>query len=314
MPFQTQVNATPAPGIPGTFASANPYATIDAGPGGLTAGAAAVTGLFNWIVQATQTVESVCPTAPLSVPDGFLADNHQGLITTWLGAASTLIPQGLGVTLFDRGDFWASNLFAPASVNQKVFVNKVGQIVGAAAGSFVTTDVSAASPVISSGSISGSVLTVVTGSGLEVGQSLTDPNTLALIGYITSLGSGTGGAGTYNLNQTATYPAASAFTVAGQPATGATGTASFATSVMTVTALTTGHFAVGQFISSAGVAAGTYITSLGTGTGGTGTYNLSTSPGTISAQAVSASGWIETPWSIKSAGNVGDVVKIGVRN
>jgi hypothetical protein len=82
--------------------------------------------------------------------------------------------------------------------------------------------------------------------------------------------------------------------VASAPTTGqyavtsaATGTASFATNVMTVTAVTTGVFAVGQSITSAGVAAGT-ISSLGTGTGGTGTYNLSTSPGTISAQAVTA--------------------------
>ena len=66
-------------------------------------------------------------------------------------------------------------------------------------------------------------------------------------------------------------------------------TASFATNVMTVTvAGSSGSFAVGQQITSASVAAGTTITSLGTGTGGTGTYNLSTSPGTISAQAVTA--------------------------
>ena len=83
--------------------------------------------------------------------------------------------------------------------------------------------------------------------------------------------------------------------VASGPTTGqyaltpaAVGTASFATNIMTVTAVTSGAFAVGQAVTSAGVAAGTYISSLGTGTGGTGTYNLSTSPGTIVAQAVTA--------------------------
>lgn len=66
------------------------------------------------------------------------------------------------------------------------------------------------------------------------------------------------------------------------------GTASFATNVMTVTAVGngSGSFAVGQVIEAAGVAAGTTISSLGTGTGGTGTYNLSTSPGTIAAENV----------------------------
>ena len=81
-------------------------------------------------------------------------------------------------------------------------------------------------------------------------------------------------------------PVGMQYAVAG-PVTGAT--ASFATNVMTVTVAGSGSFAVGQVITSTGVAAGTYISSLGTGTGGTGTYNLSTSPGTIAAQAVTAS-------------------------
>lgn len=51
-------------------------------------------------------------------------------------------------------------------------------------------------------------------------------------------------------------------------------TASIAsTGVMTVTAVATGTLAVGQSITGSGVPAGTRITSLGSGTGGTGTYN-----------------------------------------
>lgn len=44
--------------------------------------------------------------------------------------------------------------------------------------------------------------------------------------------------------------------------------------VMTVTAVGSGVLAVGQSVTGTGVTAGTYISSLGTGTGGTGTYNL----------------------------------------
>ena len=65
-------------------------------------------------------------------------------------------------------------------------------------------------------------------------------------------------------------------------------TASFATNVMTVTVAGTGSFAVGQTVSAVGVPANTYISSLGTGTGGTGTYNLSTTPGTLTARATTA--------------------------
>jgi hypothetical protein len=55
-------------------------------------------------------------------------------------------------------------------------------------------------------------------------------------------------------------------------------TATIATTVLTVTGTPTGApIGVGQVISGAGVTAGTTITSLGTGTGGAGTYNLSVS-------------------------------------
>lgn len=89
------------------------------------------------------------------------------------------------------------------------------------------------------------------------------------------------------LTRVATGPTTGQYSAVG-PAIGAT--ASFATNVMTVTvAPTSGAFAVGQQITSAGVATGTYISTLGTGTGGTGTYTLSAAPGTIAAQAASGS-------------------------
>lgn len=55
---------------------------------------------------------------------------------------------------------------------------------------------------------------------------------------------------------------------------GAVVTGVIAASVLTVSAVTSGTLRVGQILSGTGVAAGTYISSLGTGTGGTGTYNV----------------------------------------
>jgi uncharacterized phage protein gp47/JayE len=52
-------------------------------------------------------------------------------------------------------------------------------------------------------------------------------------------------------------------------------TAAIAGAVMTVSAVASGTLAVGQTITGAGVLPGTRIASLGTGAGGTGTYNLS---------------------------------------
>lgn len=55
------------------------------------------------------------------------------------------------------------------------------------------------------------------------------------------------------------------------------GTGTIATTVLTISAMTSGAFAVGQALTGAGVTAGTTITGLGTGLGGTGTYTVSAS-------------------------------------
>ena len=71
------------------------------------------------------------------------------------------------------------------------------------------------------------------------------------------------------------------------PSTGVV-SASFATNVMTVLSVTSGVIAAGDIITATNVTAGTFVSSLGTGTGGIGTYNLSTSPGTLGSRTASA--------------------------
>jgi hypothetical protein len=58
-------------------------------------------------------------------------------------------------------------------------------------------------------------------------------------------------------------------------------TASIATNVLTVTAVTSGTLAIGHTIQGTGIPDGVTITALGTGTGGTGTYTLSQQINTI---------------------------------
>lgn len=62
-------------------------------------------------------------------------------------------------------------------------------------------------------------------------------------------------------------------------------TGAISTTTLTVSAVTSGALAVGQLLSGTGVTAGTYITALGTGTGGTGTYTVSVSQ-TVSSTAI----------------------------
>ncbi|MER8478448.1 hypothetical protein [Mesorhizobium sp. M1163] len=66
-------------------------------------------------------------------------------------------------------------------------------------------------------------------------------------------------------------------------------TGSIAGTTLTVSAVAAGVIAVGQQISGSGVTAGTTITALGTGSGGTGTYTVSASQ-TVSSTTISAYG------------------------
>jgi len=69
--------------------------------------------------------------------------------------------------------------------------------------------------------------------------------------------------------------------------TAAVVTGSIAATTMTVTAVTSGTLAVGQQVSGTGVSPGTFITALGTGTGGTGTYTVGISQ-TVGSETLTA--------------------------
>ena len=73
---------------------------------------------------------------------------------------------------------------------------------------------------------------------------------------------------------------------------GAVVTGSITASVLTVSAVSSGTLRVGQVLSGTGITAGTYISALGTGTGGTGTYTV-VGDTTASETTVTATG---NPW------------------
>jgi hypothetical protein len=89
-------------------------------------------------------------------------------------------------------------------------------------------------------------------------------------------------------------------------ASGALG-GSISTTVFTDTTHGTGRFTVGMLLTGTGVAAGTYITSLGTGTGANagGTYNVSISQ-TVTSQTITGTA---TPNGLYTGGNVSPSVK-----
>jgi hypothetical protein len=137
-----------------------------------------------------------------------------------------------------------------------------------------TWRISTPSSAVFTGSISGTTLTVtaITNGTIAAGQSLFGVNVTSET-VITALGTGTGGIGTYtiNLSQSVASRQMNSTTV------GALVTGSISGTTLTVSAVTSGTLYVGQTIQGTGVTALTIITALGTGTGGAGTYTVSTS-------------------------------------
>ena len=134
-----------------------------------------------------------------------------------------------------------------------------------------------------SGTIATTVLTVggsITGT-FKVGMLITGTGVTAGTTII-SFGTGVGGAGTYNLSISQTVSTATTITASMTLDTANTNSGSISGTVLTIAAgsasiSNTGNWRVGMTVSGTGVTAGTTITSLGTGTGGAGTYNLSAS-------------------------------------
>jgi hypothetical protein len=330
--FQQAVAMYPAVGIWGARASMDPTAAVNAGQFNLTAGILGVAvGKFAWQAYTPSTglgvINNFSPTVP-TIPDGFIGNEQQALITSWLAQNGMVIPAGYAVGAFyNRGSFWGKTVYADAAIGNKVFANLFsGDIYPANSGAFVTTAVgSAASVTATTTAGSFSMNITATGSGtVAVGQQISGPGLQAqLPTYIESFGTYNGTAGTVNLTQAAvTASTGGAFTTVANVGIGGctatSGTITSGSAALTMNAGTyVGQIAVGQqiYCATAGLPVGAYVSALGTSTGGAGTLTIgpSNATATITAQAFQFSAWIETPWYFLSAGNVGDLVKIGTR-
>jgi hypothetical protein len=156
-----------------------------------------------------------------------------------------------------------------------------------------TWRISSPSAAVFTGSISGTTLTVtaITNGTIAAGQSLLGVGVTAET-IITALGSGSGGIGTYTINLSQTVSSRQM----NSTAVGAKVTGSISGTTLTVTAVTSGTLYVGQTIQGTGVTALTIITALGTGSGGAGTYTVSTSQ-TVSSTTLYGLNFSQLPGS-----------------
>lgn len=299
MDFQRSINTEPAPAVDGDFASANPRASMLAGPGALVAGPlGVVVGRFARANFSTGVATNADPGAgAFGSALGFCArPGNTAQITAWLGQSSMIVLAGREITLHVRGDFWA-RFAGGATPGQKVFASFAdgSAIAGTAGSPPAGAVVTAVGGAVVTGSIATTVLTVtaVTSGTLGIGSVLSGSGVTAGT-TITALGTGTGGVGTYTVSVSQTA-ASTTITATNQ--------------IMTVTGVSSGTLAVGQPVSGSGVTAGSYITGLGTGTGGVGTYTISAAQQFNSA-TVTAVGGEETQFYVWSAAGSTELAKI----
>ena len=314
--FQTSVNTQPAPAVAGDWASTNPRDFFLAGPGGLVAGSGGATvGLFAWVspnpLDADGTGQQVtnAGSGPVS---GFIHREQQALNTTYLSASGNVIPAGFQMGLLISGDVWVKNDGTTfAAVGMKAYASlTTGKARFGATGSATSAGTSNAATLAAqtgtmTGSISGNVLTVsgtTAGTVLQVGA--------IIAGSAGSAGGDAVATGTQIIKQlTGSVGGTGTYIVSpgNQNVTSTSMTATWA--LLTVGGTVTGTFAVNDQLTGTGVAASSFITALGTGTGGAGTYIVSPTQA-MSASTVAATGDVETKWIAMSSGRPGELVKI----
>lgn len=311
--IQSTVTTQPAPGIAGDFCDANPRYSVDAGPGGLVAGASGLAiGLFAWTSFSQidgDGAPAACNNFGSGAVAGFVGRAQQGLITTYLSDAGVTIPAGFQCTLFSAGGFWAKNDGATQAVpGQKAYANFTTGKVSFAAPNSATTASATASTIAAgtaatfTGSIAGNVLTTsgsVTNT-IYPGAVLSGGTVASGTTIVSQLSGTAGGAGTYAVNIPEQTVASASLTATPYVLDTTGGTV-------------TGTIVLGSVVQSAGgtatgVVVGAGVTALNQPT--TGKYIVSSGGGIVSSGTIVLASNVETSWYARSVGLAGEVVKI----
>lgn len=155
MPFQTTVNANPAPGLEGGWASANVHTSMLVPGNGdpalstytaWVAGAAGlIVGRFGFANLTTGAVTNAAPAVAANLMRvGFVHRYHPVVIVTHLGQTANALYQGQEVDITDGGDFWC-RFPNGGTPGQKVFAS--------------TTDGTAIGTAVAGGTVAGGVET-----------------------------------------------------------------------------------------------------------------------------------------------------------
>lgn len=306
--FQSSIGFEQAHGMPGDFADHNPRWAVNAGPGGLIAGAnGATVGRFAWIISLgidTDGAPAIANNFGAGRVAGFLAREDQATISTWGARASNVIRAGNGVTLFSGGSFWVQNDGpGEALIGMKAFASYAdGKVSFAASGAppaaSVTASIAPGTPATFTGSIMDDVLTTAgpVSNTIYAGAVLSGASVITGSTIIGQISGAPGGAGTYRVS------------IPGQIVSPTSMSVSFG--VMTVSAVTSGAANSGEVASGSGIAAGTLLgPQISGGTGAAGTYVVSPSQ-TATSTTVNLASAVETSFECASPGFPGGPCKM----
>jgi hypothetical protein len=283
--FQSALNIWSAPGVVGDMAfdgplRAEPYNLYSAGVPNLIGNAFTVSSGANPNPLTNSANAGTAQVGGTGIFAGILVDSKSyasyGVLGGPLNPTIALPDYSIG-QLATMGYFWV-NLPGGANVGDQVTYDPL------------TGNLHRNTPTTRfTGTISTTTLTVsaVSAGQLAVGQIISGPGVTPGT-EITALGTGTGGTGTYTINNSQTVGTATAMTAPNVPATAFAASSAYITTsggvdTLHITTLTSGELQVGQQVFGTGVLPNTVITAFGTGTGGTGTYILNTSGQTVAS-------------------------------
>lgn len=211
--FQNVVNNQPGIGNAGDFADAGVRANVLAFAGALLAAPAPdapIVGNFAWANQLDNLCRGSYHGAPYE-KIGFVARRaNLPVISRFLAAEQLVIDQGLQVTLFNEGAFFA--LFEDgAAVGQKVYANNVdGSVYADDAGADTETASFTGVIAVTTGILTASAVTGAIGAGDVISGTNVPVGTIV----VRQISGVVGGAGTYETNIT-TAVASTAMTTDG---------------------------------------------------------------------------------------------------
>lgn len=273
--FQSTVNIFNALGIPGELAFNGP---IRAGSYNLTSsGTPNVVGYaYTVLAGANPDPSGAAGNAGNATVGGtgvfagiLMNPKEYALRGTSLGgplAASLVLPDYEIGDLLLMGEVFV-NLPGPASIGDLVSYDALTGALNSFAPTTRFTATIATTTLTVSAVAAGSlqVGSLISGAGVTPGT------------YITALGTGLGGTGTYTINNSQTVGSATAMTAPNTPVPAFSVTGAIAATTLTVSAVGSGSLRIGDQVFGTGILPNTVITAFGTGVGGTGTYTVNQS-------------------------------------